>query len=264
MDRSFRLFIDCQFENSLPQSKEMDGLEVCRTIQLDDRRVPILMLTGRGESYGIIHGLDIGADDYVVKPFDPNELIARMKSVLRRSVHAAGVEEIIEMANMTIIPDAHRLVINGVELFMPSREMALLHFFATWPDQVLSRQQLLVVKKGAGRITDADRKFATELLEEVGLGDKLKKYPSQLSGGERQHTAIARAFINDPNIILADESTASLDSSRAFEIVELILEEAKKRNKAAVMVTHDERMLKYCDRVYEMSDGVLKEMEQTV
>ncbi|GGA72636.1 hypothetical protein GCM10007176_15990 [Salinicoccus roseus] len=222
------------------------------------------MLTGRGESYDIIHGLDIGADDYVVKPFDPNELIARMKSVLRRSVHAAGVEEIIEMANMTIIPDEHRLVINGVELFMPPREMALLHFFVTWPDQVLSRQQLLVVKKMAGRITGADRKFATELLEEVGLGDKLKKYPSQLSGGERQRTAIARAFINDPNIILVDEPTASLDSSRAFGIVELISEGAKKWNKAAVMVTHDERMLKYCDRVYEISDGVLKEMEQTV
>ena len=124
--------------------------------------------------------------------------------------------------------------------------------------------QLLVVKKMAGRITDADRTFATELLEEVGLGDKLKKYPSQLSGGERQRTAIARAFINDPNIILADEPTASLDSSRAFEIVELISEGAKKRNKAAIMVTHDERMLKYCDRVYEISDGVLKEMEQTV
>lgn len=122
---------------------EMDGLEVCRTIRLDDRRVPILMLTGRGESYDIIHGLDIGADDYVVKPFDPNELIARMKSVLRRTAHAAGAEEVIEMANMTIIPDEHRLVINGVELFMPPREMALLHFFATWPNQVLSRQQLL-------------------------------------------------------------------------------------------------------------------------
>ncbi|MFC4985165.1 ATP-binding cassette domain-containing protein [Salinicoccus siamensis] len=167
------------------------------------------------------------------------------------------------MANMTTIPDEHRLVINGVELFMPPREMALLHFFATWPDQVLSRQQL-VVKKMAGRITGADRKFATELLEEVGLGDKLKKYPSQLSGGERQRTAIARGFINDPNIILADEPTASLDSSRAFDIVELISDGAEKRNKAAVMVTHDELMLKYRDRVYEISDGVLKEMEQTV
>lgn len=78
-----------------------------------------------------------------MKPFDPNELIARMKSVLRRSAHAAGAEEVIEMANMTIIPDEHRLVINGVELFMPPREMALLHFSATWPNQVLSRQQLL-------------------------------------------------------------------------------------------------------------------------
>lgn len=122
---------------------EMDGWEVCRMIRLDDRKIPIIMLTGRGESYDIIHGLDIGADDYVVKPFDPNELIARMKSVLRRSAYSHDIETLIEMSNMTIIPDEHRVVINGVELFMPPREMALLHYFATWPNQVLSRQQLL-------------------------------------------------------------------------------------------------------------------------
>lgn len=117
--------------------------------------------------------------------------------------------------------------------------------------------QLLVVKKMKGSITKEDERFATELLEEVGLGDKLKKYPDQLSGGERQRTAIARALMNDPNIILADEPTASLDTERAFEIVELMKKGLKSRNKAAIMVTHDERLLKYCDKVYQMIDGNL-------
>ena len=122
--------------------------------------------------------------------------------------------------------------------------------------------QLLVVRKMKGSITNKDKLFAKELLEEVGLGAKLKKFPDQLSGGERQRTAVARAFMNDPNIILADEPTASLDSKRAFEIVELISKEVKSRNKAAIMVTHDERLLKYCDKVYQMMDGNLRLQEE--
>lgn len=122
--------------------------------------------------------------------------------------------------------------------------------------------QLLVVKKMKGSITKKDKQFAKKLLEEVGLGNKLKKYPDQLSGGERQRTAIARALMNDPSIILADEPTASLDTQRAFEIVELMAKELKSRNKAVIMVTHDERLLKYCDKVYQMIDGNLTLLEE--
>lgn len=121
--------------------------------------------------------------------------------------------------------------------------------------------QLLVVKKMKGIITSADKMFAKELLKEVGLETKLKKFPEHLSGGERQRTAIARAFMNDPDIILADEPTASLDSKRAFEVVELIANGVKTRNKAAIMVTHDERMLSYCDRVYNINEGKLELVE---
>lgn len=121
--------------------------------------------------------------------------------------------------------------------------------------------QLLVVKKMKGKITSADKVFAKELLKGVGLESKLKKFPEHLSGGERQRTAIARAFMNDPDIILADEPTASLDSKRAFEVVELIASGVKTRNKAAIMVTHDERMLSYCDRVYRIDEGKLQLQE---
>lgn len=117
--------------------------------------------------------------------------------------------------------------------------------------------QLLVVKKMGGSITDEHRQMAKELLIDLGLSKKLKKHPHQLSGGERQRTAIARAFMNDPNIILADEPTANLDTKRAHEVVSLISKQVKARNKAAIIVTHDERMLSYCDRVYRIEDGVL-------
>ncbi|WP_438433679.1 ABC transporter ATP-binding protein [Gorillibacterium sp. sgz500922] len=123
-------------------------------------------------------------------------------------------------------------------------------------------QQLLVVKKMSGRITSADKVFASKLLEELGLGDKLSRYPEELSGGERQRVAIARAFMNDPQVILADEPTASLDTARSHEVTSLIAQEVKARKKAAVMVTHDERMLTYVDKVYRMEDGVLSQVAE--
>lgn len=121
--------------------------------------------------------------------------------------------------------------------------------------------QLLIVKRMSGMVKREDKEFATKLLEELGLGLKLKNLPEELSGGEKQRTAIARALINNPNIILADEPTASLDTKRAHEVVSLIAQEVKSRQKAAIMVTHDERMLQYCDKVYRMEDGKLSLIE---
>lgn len=120
--------------------------------------------------------------------------------------------------------------------------------------------QLLLVRQMGGKVTAAHKALAKELLTALGLGDKLGKFPNELSGGERQRVAIARSFMNESDIILADEPTASLDSNRAFEVVELIAREVKQRNKAAIMVTHDERMLQYCDKVYRMEDGNLQQM----
>jgi putative ABC transport system ATP-binding protein len=117
--------------------------------------------------------------------------------------------------------------------------------------------QLLLVKKMVGKVDRGDYPFAKELLTELGLGDKLEKMPNELSGGERQRVAIARALFNEPSVILADEPTASLDSKRAHEVVKLIANVVKRRNKAAILVTHDERMLTYCDCVYHMEDGNL-------
>ncbi|WP_274651322.1 ABC transporter ATP-binding protein [Paenibacillus humicola] len=123
--------------------------------------------------------------------------------------------------------------------------------------------QLLLVKRMSGKVKTMDKALAIKLLEELGLGSKLKSFPEELSGGEKQRTAIARALINNPNIILADEPTASLDTKRAHEVVSLIAHEVKSRQKAAIMVTHDERMLEYCDKVYRMEDGRLSLAEST-
>jgi putative ABC transport system ATP-binding protein len=109
-----------------------------------------------------------------------------------------------------------------------------------------------------GRKRKADTR-SLELLEHLGLSRRLKNYPDKLSGGEKQRVAIARAFMNDPDIILADEPTASLDSERGKKVVEMIAKEVQSRNKAALMVTHDERVLHLCDRVLYIEDGRIME-----
>jgi putative ABC transport system ATP-binding protein len=102
-----------------------------------------------------------------------------------------------------------------------------------------------------------DEAARTELFEQLAVNKLRHKYPSDLSGGERQRVAIAKILYSNPDLILADEPTASLDTKKAFEVMELIAHETHQRNKATIMVTHDERLIKYCDHVYEMRDGVL-------
>lgn len=96
-----------------------------------------------------------------------------------------------------------------------------------------------------------------ELYKDLGIGDLRTKYPSDLSGGERQRVAIAKALYSNPSIILADEPTASLDSERAYEVMELLQNETKSKKTTTIIVTHDIRLVDYCDKVYKMTDGVL-------
>lgn len=112
----------------------------------------------------------------------------------------------------------------------------------------------LVNKVEKSKVDKAKQK---ELLEELGIFDLKDKYPSDLSGGERQRVAIARALYHDPSVILADEPTASLDSEKAFEVVGILARETKSKKKATIMVTHDERLISQCDKVYVMKDGTL-------
>ncbi|MEC3841821.1 ABC transporter ATP-binding protein [Bacillus amyloliquefaciens] len=121
------------------------------------------------------------------------------------------------------------------------------------------RDQLILISKLARNRHKKAEQRADDLLERLGLSHRSHHYPQSLSGGERQRVAIARAWMNDPEMILADEPTASLDSERGRAIVKMLAEEVKSRGKAAVMVTHDTRMLDICDRVVYIEDGKLSE-----
>jgi putative ABC transport system ATP-binding protein len=111
-------------------------------------------------------------------------------------------------------------------------------------------------------ISDAGRdeigQRADQLLEELGLADRSDNLPEQLSGGERQRVAIGRALVTDPDLILVDEPTASLDTELGTQVVKLLASEIKSRGKAGIMVTHDLRMVEYTDRTVEILDGRLQ------
>jgi DNA-binding response OmpR family regulator len=122
-----------------------DGLEVCRTLRRDSS-VPIIMLTARGDETDRIVGLEIGADDYIVKPFSPRELVARIKAVLRRAAgqaDAATSNDLLRFQGLTINPRTRVVEVNGKSAPLTAKEFDLLHFLASHPEQVFSRDQLM-------------------------------------------------------------------------------------------------------------------------
>ena len=107
------------------------------------------------------------------------------------------------------------------------------------------------------KLDKAGKARARDLLMRLGLGDRLDNLPRQLSGGQQQRVAIARALIHNPALVLADEPTASLDTERAYQVVETFSSLIHEQQRAGIMVTHDLRMCQYADRIIQMQDGVV-------
>ena len=118
--------------------------------------------------------------------------------------------------------------------------------------------QLTLIGKEAGMSSKEAQARAKELLKKIGLEEQLNSYPHMLSGGQQQRVAIMRALMNHPKIVLADEPTASLDASRAQEVVEMIRKQIKANQMIGIMITHDESLFKYADRIVELYDGKIK------
>jgi putative ABC transport system ATP-binding protein len=123
-----------------------------------------------------------------------------------------------------------------------------------------ARRNLLAVSEIGARTNGDPREVADRLLHEMGLTERAKAYPSEMSGGERQRVAIARALMNDPALILLDEPTANLDTSRGRQVVEMLQAEVQQRNKTALMVTHDLRMAEYAARTLRIEDGTVTQI----
>lgn len=183
----------------------------------------------------------------------------------------SGKSTLLAVAGLLLSADAGRIRIGGQDLTDLSqkqwtRKRLELLGFIFQDHQLLSYmrigEQLELVSRLKG---EQDRKKRREevqsLLVDLGIEACYHQYPNQMSGGQKQRAAIARAFIGNPQLILADEPTASLDPDKGQEIAELICNEVKSKNKSAVMVTHDRSILSYVDTVYELKHGQLLEAE---
>lgn len=177
----------------------------------------------------------------------------------------SGKSTFLTLAGGLQTPSKGQIIINGKDYTnLAEKERAKLRFndigFVLQASNLVpfltAKQQLELVdrinKKRKRTLQDQE-----SLFKELGIDHLENKLPKDLSGGERQRLAIARALYNNSAIILADEPTASLDSDRAFEVVDLLSKECKEKNKSIIMVTHDNRMIEKCDHVYRMKDGIL-------
>ena len=196
---------------------------------------------------------------------EPNEFVA----ILGPS--GSGKSTLLAIAGLLLSADEGRIRIAGQDLTglnqgqWTQKRLELLGFIFQ-DHQLLSYMkigdQLELVAKLKG---EKDKKKRQEevkaLLADLGIEACYHQYPNQMSGGQKQRAAIARAFIGNPQVILADEPTASLDPDRGQEIAQLIQKEVKSKNKSAIMVTHDRSILTYVDTIYELKHGQLLKVD---
>ena len=230
-----------------------------------ENKMPIIALENIRKSYAdgnqmhhVLNQLNLSVE--------PNEFVA----ILGPS--GSGKSTLLAIAGLLLSADEGRISIAGQDLTglnqgqWTQKRLELLGFIFQ-DHQLLSYMkigdQLELVAKLKG---EKDKKKRQEevkaLLADLGIEACYHQYPNQMSGGQKQRAAIARAFIGNPQVILADEPTASLDPDRGQEIAQLIQKEVKSKNKSAIMVTHDRSILTYVDTIYELKHGQLLKVEK--
>jgi putative ABC transport system ATP-binding protein len=176
----------------------------------------------------------------------------------------SGKTTLLAMLAGLLNPDEGSIAISGTELAKMS-ERQLSRFrrrnigFAFQSNNLVSylnaQENVELMLRLNGDLDKAGRQRARDLLVRLGLEERLTALPNQLSGGQKQRVAIARALINRPTLVLADEPTASLDTERAFQVVQTLANLIHEEKRAGIMVTHDLRLVEHVDRVVQMLDG---------
>jgi putative ABC transport system ATP-binding protein len=220
-----------------------------------------LDLSGLTKVYGDGHTAVTAVNDADLH-LDDNEFMALL------GPSGSGKTTLISMIGALLTPTEGTIKIGGQDLselskrertrFRANRIGFVFQSFNLVPF-LTARENLTVMSS----ISDAPRRDiearADQLLEDLGLTGRRDNLPEQLSGGERQRVAIGRALVTDPDLILVDEPTASLDTELGTAVVKMLASEIKSRKKSGIMVTHDLRMVEYTDRTVEIVDGRLQD-----
>jgi len=184
----------------------------------------------------------------------------------------SGKTTMLSILAALLTPTSGQVLIDGVDLAQMSEaeRVALRREKIGFTFQSNNLIPYLTARENVGLMLRLNGKFdragalrSDELLARLGLAERLNNLPAQMSGGQQQRVAIARALIHNPSVVLADEPTASLDTERAYQVVETFAALIHENNRAGIMVTHDLRMCQHVDRILQMRDGQLVNVYQT-
>jgi putative ABC transport system ATP-binding protein len=179
-----------------------------------------------------------------------------MLSILAALLSPTSGQVLIDGNDLVQMNDKHRVKLRREKIGFTFQANNLIPFLT-------ARENVEFMLRLNGKADKTGRLRSEEILARLGLSDRLHNLPAQLSGGQQQRVAIARALIHNPAVVLADEPTASLDTERAFQVVETFAHLIHENNRAGIIVTHDLRMCQYVDRVLQMQDGKLVRVYET-
>lgn len=191
--------------------------------------------------------------------------IKRTEIVLIMGPSGSGKTTLLSITGGILEPTGGKVLLNGQDIGMLDNEKLTAKRLSTIGfifqqflllASLTAKENVQIIAEFAGK--DQPAKKAIEILTRLGLQERMNDIPANLSGGEKQRVAVARALVNDPDIILADEPTANLDSKVGHEVMEILREVAKNRNKTVLIVSHDNRIRDVADRILWLEDGRFK------
>ncbi|GAB4546217.1 MAG: ABC transporter ATP-binding protein [Anaerolineales bacterium] len=208
----------------------------------------------------MLDGATINAVDHVSFQVKSGEFVAlvgpsgsgktTMLSILAALLSPTSGQVLIDGQDLSKMNERQRVTLRREKIGFTFQSNNLIPFLS-------ARENVEFMLRLNGKLNRAGRVRSDELLARLGLSDRLHNLPAQMSGGQQQRVAIARALIHNPAVVLADEPTASLDTERAFQVVETFAHLIHENDRAGIIVTHDLRMCQYVDRVLQMQDGKL-------